>query len=56
MYCTGGIRGESLCISQMRGFNDVVQLKGGIIKYLEYADSKETYWRESVLFLMTECL
>ena len=48
MYCTGGIRCEKAsAFLKMRGFNDVVQLKGGIIKYLEYVrDSKETsYWR-----------
>ena len=42
MYCTGGIRCEKASLEmRRRGFENVFQLKGGILKYLEqYPDSK----------------
>ena len=41
MYCTGGIRCEkSSAFMKMKGYRNVVQLEGGIIKYLEYINSK----------------
>lgn len=42
-YCTGGIRCEILsALMKKRGFNDVYQLDGGIVKYGEkYADAGE---------------
>ena len=46
MFCTGGIRCEkasSYLISQ--GFNNVMQLKGGILKYLEKIDDKNSLWK-----------
>jgi UPF0176 protein len=41
-YCTGGIRCEVLTvIMKNRGFNDVYQIDGGIVKYAEqYGDSE----------------
>lgn len=36
MYCTGGIRCEKASLSmRLRGYSEVYQLKGGILKYLE---------------------
>lgn len=36
MFCTGGIRCEkSTALLKVRGFDDVVHLRGGILKYLE---------------------
>ena len=48
MYCTGGIRCEKAsAFLRMKGYENVVQLKGGIIKYLEYIyNSKEiSHWQ-----------
>lgn len=45
MYCTGGIRCEkatSLLLKE--GFEKVYHLKGGILKYLEETDPKESSW------------
>ncbi|MEZ4752888.1 MAG: rhodanese-like domain-containing protein [Bdellovibrionota bacterium] len=43
MYCTGGIRCEKAVLDmQLRGYENVFQLEGGILKYLEeYPDG---YW------------
>ena len=42
MYCTGGIRCEKAsAFLKMKGYENVVQLKGGIIKYLEYTYNKK---------------
>ena len=45
MYCTGGIRCEkaSYYMKQL-GFNEVFQLDGGILKYLEDIELKKTKW------------
>lgn len=46
MFCTGGIRCEkasSLMLGE--GFTDVVQLKGGILAYLEQIPPAESLWR-----------
>lgn len=46
MFCTGGIRCEkasSLLLS--RGFAEVYQLKGGILKYLEAIPEARSRWR-----------
>tara|TARA_B100001939_G_C16830436_1_gene568441 strand:+ start:28 stop:945 length:918 start_codon:yes stop_codon:yes gene_type:complete len=41
MYCTGGIRCEKAsAFMKMQGYNNVVQLDGGIIKYLDYHNKK----------------
>ncbi len=46
MYCTGGIRCEkSTAFLRMEGIDDVVHLKGGILKYLETVPKEESLWR-----------
>ena len=43
MYCTGGIRCEKASsYLKANGYKDVVQLKGGIINYLEYTKKNKT--------------
>ncbi len=42
MYCTGGIRCEKASsFMKLNGYNNVVQLHGGIIKYLEYTNKEK---------------
>ena len=47
MYCTGGIRLRKIrrpfCVSE--GIDDVVHLKGGILKYLETVPEEKSLWR-----------
>ncbi|NOX81396.1 MAG: rhodanese-related sulfurtransferase [Alphaproteobacteria bacterium] len=46
MYCTGGIRCEkSTAFLRSEGVDDVVHLKGGILKYLETVPKEESLWR-----------
>jgi UPF0176 protein len=46
MFCTGGIRCEkATAYLKQQGFEDVFHLKGGILKYLETVDEKETRWQ-----------
>ena len=46
MYCTGGIRCEkSTALLRAHGFDDVVHLKGGILKYLEDVPEAESRWQ-----------
>jgi UPF0176 protein len=46
MYCTGGIRCEkSTAFLRAEGIEDVVHLKGGILKYLETVPKEESLWR-----------
>ena len=46
MYCTGGVRCEkSTAYLRRRGFEQVFQLKGGILKYLETVPEGESRWR-----------
>jgi len=46
MYCTGGIRCEkSTAFLRKEGIEDVVHLKGGILKYLETVPKEESLWR-----------
>ena len=46
MYCTGGIRCEkSTAFLRAEGVDDVVHLKGGILKYLEAVPETESLWR-----------
>lgn len=46
MYCTGGIRCEkSTAFLRSEGIEDVVHLKGGILKYLETMPEEESLWR-----------
>jgi UPF0176 protein len=46
MFCTGGIRCEKASAHLLsRGFAQVYQLKGGILKYLEVVPEAESRWR-----------
>ena len=46
MFCTGGIRCEkSTAYALSKGANDVVHLKGGILKYLENVPQEESKWQ-----------
>jgi len=45
MFCTGGIRCEkSTAYLKEQGFEEVFHLQGGILKYLENIDAKESLW------------
>ena len=45
MYCTGGIRCEKASYYMKEiGFNNIYQLDGGILKYLEEVDGKDSSW------------
>jgi len=46
MFCTGGIRCEKSTNYLLgQGVNDVLHLKGGILKYLEEVPERESLWR-----------
>lgn len=46
MYCTGGIRCEkSTAYLRARGFEQVYQLQGGILSYLEAIPPEESLWQ-----------
>lgn len=46
MFCTGGIRCEkAAALMQELGFDEVYQLKGGILNYLETVADEENRWR-----------
>ena len=46
MFCTGGIRCEkSVAFLRAEGVEDVVHLKGGILKYLETVPAEQSLWR-----------
>ena len=54
MCCTGGIRCEkSTAYLQNLGFNDVYQLEGGILNYLETIPDEESLW-EGQCFVFDE--
>jgi UPF0176 protein len=45
MFCTGGIRCEkSTAYLRSQGFDEVYHLHGGILKYLEEVDEKDSLW------------
>ena len=45
MFCTGGIRCEKACAYMLeQGFEEVYQLNGGILKYLEEVNTDESLW------------
>ena len=45
MFCTGGIRCEKATALMMElGFDEVYQLQGGILKYLEEVDDADSLW------------
>ena len=46
MFCTGGIRCEKASVFlKKKGFENVYQLKGGILNYLKNIDKKESLWK-----------
>ena len=46
MFCTGGVRCEKASAYMLeQGFDEVYQLDGGILKYLEEVDPEQTLWR-----------
>jgi UPF0176 protein len=46
MFCTGGIRCEkSTAYLKEQGFEDVYNLEGGVLKYLEEVPEQETLWQ-----------
>jgi UPF0176 protein len=46
MYCTGGIRCEKFApYLRSKGFENVYQLRGGILKYLETVNANKSLWR-----------
>ena len=46
MYCTGGIRCEKASSYMLaRGFEEIYQLKGGILRYLEEVPEAESKWK-----------
>jgi len=46
MFCTGGIRCEKAsAYLEKNGFNNVYQLKGGILNYLKKIDEKDSLWK-----------
>jgi UPF0176 protein len=46
MFCTGGIRCEKAsAYLEKKGFNNVYQLKGGILNYLKKIDEKDSLWK-----------
>ncbi len=46
MFCTGGIRCEKASAYMLeQGFEEVYQLNGGILKYLEEVGSNESLWQ-----------
>ena len=54
MFCTGGIRCEkSTAFLKQQGFDEVYHLKGGILRYLEEIDEKDSLW-EGECFVFDE--
>ncbi|HUF04051.1 MAG TPA: rhodanese-related sulfurtransferase [Aridibacter sp.] len=54
MYCTGGIRCEKFApYLKQKGFEEVFQLKGGILNYLEKVPLDESLW-EGECFVFDE--
>ena len=46
MFCTGGIRCEKASVYlEKRGFNNIYQLKGGIINYLKKIKKNRSLWK-----------
>jgi UPF0176 protein len=46
MFCTGGIRCEKFApYLKQQGFDEVYQLEGGILRYLETVPSEESLWQ-----------
>ena len=46
MFCTGGVRCEKTSVYlRKKGFNNIYQLKGGILNYLKKIKKKNSLWR-----------
>ena len=46
MFCTGGIRCEKASVYlKKRGFNNIFQLKGGVLNYLKKIKQKDSLWK-----------
>lgn len=46
MFCTGGIRCEKASVYlEKKGFNNIYQLKGGILNYIKSIKNKNSLWR-----------
>ena len=46
MFCTGGIRCEKASVYlEKRGFNNIFQLKGGVLNYLKKVKQKDSLWK-----------
>ncbi len=46
MFCTGGIRCEKASVYlENKGYNNIYQLKGGIINYLKKTNQKKSLWK-----------
>jgi len=46
MFCTGGIRCEKASVYlEKRGFNNIFQLKGGVLNYLKQVKQKDSMWK-----------
>ena len=46
MFCTGGIRCEKASVYlKQKGFKNVIQLKGGILNYLNKVTKRDSLWR-----------
>ena len=46
MFCTGGIRCEKASVFlENKGYNNVYQLKGGILNYLKKTNPKKSLWK-----------
>jgi UPF0176 protein len=46
MFCTGGIRCEKASVYlEKKGFNNIFQLKGGILNYLKKVKKKDSLWK-----------
>ena len=58
MFCTGGIRCEKASSLMMEeGFDEVYHLQGGILKYLEKVENKNSLWEgECFVFDQRVCL
>jgi UPF0176 protein len=46
MFCTGGIRCEKASVYlEKKGFNNIFQLKGGVLNYLKKVKQKDSLWK-----------
>jgi UPF0176 protein len=46
MFCTGGVRCEKTSVYlKKKGFNNIYQLNGGILNYLQKIKKKDSLWK-----------